>query len=210
VDINFSVGSGTTTPKYYTSGNAARLYGGNVLSVYALGQPITKIEFKFNNNAPTDKDAVFNTGEFDFKTYTWTGNAETVTLTRNANSGHYRVASMIVTYAGQLPNIEGNDLTGTDEDIEAAGKYVLAKPEGKPVGFYMADKGTIKAGKAYLQIRDGIDVKAFYFNEDAETGIESLTPALSEGEGAIYNLSGQRISKLQKGINIVNGKKILK
>ena len=27
---------------------------------------------------------------------------------------------------------------------------------------------------------------------------------------AIYNVAGQRISKLQKGINIVNGKKILK
>lgn len=26
----------------------------------------------------------------------------------------------------------------------------------------------------------------------------------------IYNLAGQRIQKLQKGINIINGKKILK
>ena len=38
----------------------------------------------------------------------------------------------------------------------------------------------------------------------------SLTPALSEGEGAIYNLAGQRMSKMQKGINIVGGKKVLK
>ena len=37
----------------------------------------------------------------------------------------------------------------------------------------------------------------------------SLTPTLSEGEGAIYNLSGQRMSRLQKGINIINGKKVL-
>lgn len=36
----------------------------------------------------------------------------------------------------------------------------------------------------------------------------SLTPALSRGEGAIYNIAGQRVSKMQKGINIVNGKKI--
>ena len=48
-----------------------------------------------------------------------------------------------------------------------------------------------------------------YYNEGDEDpdGI-SLTPTLSEGEGAIYNLAGQRMSKLQKGINIVNGKKI--
>ena len=49
-----------------------------------------------------------------------------------------------------------------------------------------------------------------YHNEGDEDpdGI-SLTPTLSKGEGAIYNLAGQRISKLQKGINIVGGKKVL-
>ena len=31
----------------------------------------------------------------------------------------------------------------------------------------------------------------------------------SGGEGLYYNLSGQRMSKVQKGINIVEGKKIL-
>ena len=45
--------------------------------------------------------------------------------------------------------------------------------------------------------------------KDEEDGINSLTPALSEGEGAIYNLAGQRISRLQKGINIIGGKKVL-
>jgi len=38
------------------------------------------------------------------------------------------------------------------------------------------------------------------------TGI-SLTPTLSKREGAIYNLQGQRISSLRKGLNIVNGRK---
>ena len=53
------------------------------------------------------------------------------------------------------------------------------------------------------------------FSNDSPDGInrptpKSLTPSLSKGEGVIYNLAGQRISKLQKGINIVNGKKVLK
>ena len=103
---------------------------------------------------------------------------------------------------------DANDLKGAAEDVEAAGKYVLAKPEGKDAGFYLADKGTIKAGKAYLEIANG--VKSYVFAGDDETGIESLTPAFSEGEGAIYNLSGQRVSKAQKGIYIINGKKVLK
>ena len=104
---------------------------------------------------------------------------------------------------------ERNDLKGAAEDVEATGKYVLAKPEDAEVGFYLANAGTIKAGKAYLEL-PATEVKAFYFAENGETAINSLTPALSEGEGAIYNIAGQRVSKLQKGINIVNGKKILK
>ena len=47
-----------------------------------------------------------------------------------------------------------------------------------------------------------------YVGEDIDTGI-SLTPALSKGEGAIYNVSGQRLDKMQKGINIKDGQKIL-
>ena len=111
--------------------------------------------------------------------------------------------------AQDLPAINvDNDLKGTDAATEADGTmYILAKPEGEEIGFYKAE-GTIPAGKAYYQSTAG--VKAFYFSGDDATGIDSLTPALSEGEGAIYNLAGQRLGKMQKGINIVGGKKILK
>jgi hypothetical protein len=42
-----------------------------------------------------------------------------------------------------------------------------------------------------------------------QTGISGITSSNAQ-EGLLYNLAGQRISKMQKGINIVNGKKILK
>jgi hypothetical protein len=42
-----------------------------------------------------------------------------------------------------------------------------------------------------------------------QTGINGITSSNAQ-EGQLYNLAGQRISKMQKGINIVNGKKILK
>lgn len=45
--------------------------------------------------------------------------------------------------------------------------------------------------------------------EDA-TGIDRLTPAFSKGDGAIYNVLGQRLSKMQRGINIKDGRKIAK
>ena len=112
--------------------------------------------------------------------------------------------------------IEGNVLKGAADDIDAKGKYVLAKvdPEeegfGYPVAFCEAESGTIKAGKAYLDLSS--DIKAFYFwfpGEDP-TGISTIENAQLTVDGAIYNVAGQRIQKMQKGINIVNGKKILK
>ncbi|MBR4130137.1 MAG: discoidin domain-containing protein [Bacteroidaceae bacterium] len=102
--------------------------------------------------------------------------------------------------------IENNDLKGTLEPIDAAGKYVLAKPEGEPIGFYLAESGKIKAGKAYLELPSGSDVKAFLFAGDA-TGIANVEKNVENGP--IYNLAGQRLNKVQKGINIVNGKKVL-
>ena len=103
--------------------------------------------------------------------------------------------------------IKDNDLQGTLEPIEANGtQYVLAKVNDV-VGFYKAT-GTIPAGKAYIEL-PVTEVKAFYFDDEEETSIVSPLGETEEGV-AIYNLAGQRISKLQKGINIVGGKKVLK
>jgi len=102
-----------------------------------------------------------------------------------------------------------NDLKASDEDVEAAGKYVLAMPAGEEVGFYKASTGTIKAGKAYLEVSGGeIKGYTFVFGEDDATGLNDLK-SLNDANGAIYNVAGQRIQKMQKGINIVAGKKVL-
>ena len=56
-----------------------------------------------------------------------------------------------------------------------------------------------------------IPVKEFTFDfGETPDGIVSPLGETEEGAGAIYNLAGQRLQKMQKGINIVNGKKILK
>ena len=110
----------------------------------------------------------------------------------------------------QLANVEDNVLKGTLEPIDAAGKYVLAKPEGEEIAFYQAESGEIAPCKAYLELPEGTDVKAFYFlfPDEDPTGIANVEKVQIEN-GNIYNVAGQRLQKMQKGINIVNGKKIL-
>ncbi|MBO4840953.1 MAG: hypothetical protein J5524_09400 [Bacteroidaceae bacterium] len=49
-----------------------------------------------------------------------------------------------------------------------------------------------------------------YYNEGEDPDfIENITPSLPDTKGAIFNLAGQRVNKVQKGIYIVDGKKVL-
>ena len=111
-------------------------------------------------------------------------------------------------FAAELPAINSaNELKGTDTEITADGTmYILANGD-QGIGFYKAT-GTIPAGKAYIQSTSG--VKAFFFAGDDATGIEeTLSNSPVKGEN-IYNVAGQKLSKMQKGVNIVNGKKVMK
>ena len=127
------------------------------------------------------------------------------------NKGTFTLAPVA---ADATANVEGNELKASDTDFEANGtQYVLAKPENEGVGFYKAEvNSTIAAGKAYLQIANSSDVKGFTFKfDDDPTSINEVNGQCSMVNGqSIYNLAGQRVSKMQRGINIVNGKKILR
>ena len=104
-------------------------------------------------------------------------------------------------------DVSANEFLGTEEDTPADGTmYVLAKPEGMEIGFYLVEiNSTIPAGKAYYQSTSG--VKGFTFADDA-TGISDVNANINANE-RIFNLAGQRLSKIQKGINIVGSKKVL-
>ena len=106
-----------------------------------------------------------------------------------------------------------NLLKAAEKDIVSNGTmYALAKIDNV-VGFYQVGTAesavTIPAGKAYLEGVGG-SVKAYIFDFDDDPDAISSLLASPEEEGQVYNLAGQRISKMQKGINIVNGKKILR
>ena len=101
-------------------------------------------------------------------------------------------------------------LTGVYEDTPApVGSYVLQNNNDR-IGFYQVAAGqqpTVKANRCYLTA-PAAGVKAFFFNADDATAIESVENAANV-ETPVFNLAGQRLGKMQKGINIVNGKKVL-
>ena len=69
---------------------------------------------------------------------------------------------------------------------------------------------TLPAGKAYLpydKVDTGSGVRNFTFVfEDDVTGIETIQNVSDE---VIFDMTGRRLNRLQKGVNIVNGKKVL-
>ena len=113
--------------------------------------------------------------------------------------------------------VTGNELRGTlsAKDITPeAGTvcYVLAKPEELEIGFYRAalsEEGSFlnNANKAYLPVA-GTSAARISFDFGTETAIESVESV--ENNAVVYDLAGRRVQGAQKGIFIVNGKKVIK
>ena len=103
--------------------------------------------------------------------------------------------------------LEGNLLKPALKEITADGSQYILGEGSVGVAFYQATTGTtIAAGKGYLELT-GSDAKVFVFDDENATGISGVE-ALDEND-IIYNVAGQRLQKKQRGINIINGKKVL-
>ncbi len=101
------------------------------------------------------------------------------------------------------------DLTGTylPATIDGETDYVLGI-DGGVVGFYHWNQNTLGANRAYIDTPAA--VKGFVINWNDADGITSVQGSESKVKGTeIYNLAGQRMNRVQKGVNIVNGKKVL-
>ena len=95
--------------------------------------------------------------------------------------------------------------------------FILAQKNGN-VGFYLVKNGsTLGANKAYLplptaSLNFGAGARLSMVFDDMEDGEPTVIPDVSnhtkEIQTGIFNLNGQRLESLQRGINIVGGKKV--
>ena len=84
--------------------------------------------------------------------------------------------------------------------------FVLAK-KNDVVGFYKLKEGDkVPAGKAYLKI--AATSREFIAIDGEATAIKSVET--EKANGAVYNLAGQQVKNAQKGVFIMNGKKVIK
>ena len=104
-----------------------------------------------------------------------------------------------------------NTMVRADENTSY---YILAAPDenNNEVGMYrvelVGDKFECMANKAYLPISSAH--ARIYFDFGTETGIGEVKTENGEQKAEIYDLSGRKVQNAQKGIFIVNGKKVIK
>ena len=125
-----------------------------------------------------------------------------VLLKANA-AGDFTVPS-----ASSKDDVTGNAFIGVTEetDVNETGIYVLLNGDAG-VGFYKTKYAfTVGAHTAYLPA-DVAGARSFIAIDEA-TAIEDIA-AETMTNGEVYNLQGQRVVKAQKGLYIINGKKVV-
>lgn len=115
--------------------------------------------------------------------------------------------------------VEGNELLGTlsaESITPESGTtcYVLAKPDEQEIGFYRvtltAGSFLNNANKAYLPVTAAAAARFISFDFGTETGIDELKAENGNLKTETFDLAGRRVQGAQKGIFIVNGKKVIK
>ena len=169
--------NGGISPKWYTTGNAVRLYAKNILTISSVSR-IKSVEFIFSPDKETDKikyitseNTALSAGVYNAKNNTWDlsgANEKVVTLKNTLSTGHFRIQKIIVT---------------TDVSV---GTITIATPEGFGTYYnsnsYILPEGLTAFGYTKANT-DGTLVKTDVFNGgDVVPANAALVVKGNEGE----------------------------
>ena len=144
--------------------------------------------------------------------------ANTGLLLRNAEGESEGAAeAKIPVLDGDADATTGNALVDVADEIASLATtdgvntyYILNKVNGN-LGFYQAAGHKVAAGKAYLKVSAATARGSFAisFDDENTTGIETINNAQSTMSNEVFDLQGRRVVQPQKGLYIVNGKKVV-
>ena len=120
-------------------------------------------------------------------------------------------ADITLTIGNSTNHFANNKLVGfqAPKAVESGDYYGLAN-KSNGIGFYKIVLTEVPANKAYLAAKyvanaEAKDFLPFGNGTDAIEGIENVTLE----KVAVYNMQGQRVNAAQKGVYIVNGRKVV-
>ena len=148
VSVTFNKGTGSNAPKYYTTGEAVRVYGGGNFTIASTTATIVKIELTFGTG---DGNNEITTDVASYENGTWTGEAQSVKFTVGGTSGNRRIAGITVTYKG------GSDVPPTPITVAAP---TFSVPEGTYTEAQTVTLACETEGAAIYYTLDGTDPTA--------------------------------------------------
>ena len=116
--------------------------------------------------------------------------------------------------AEEIPAVTGNllvavlEATPIQQTADSKNNYVFGAKKGKEAFYKIPAAGIeVPANNAYLAVPTTTDAKEVIFLGGETTGINNVDAAAETGD--LYNLSGVKVKKAQKGVYIQNGKKVI-
>ena len=202
----------------YTNKNNGNVGLGNISLAKAITATVSSVGWTTFSN----ENAIDFTGITAVKAYMVTNaSGETLTLSQlkgtvPANTGLLLCGDageevVIPAVASSSTSVTANKLVAsTGSTVNAADKYVLVARDGKAV-FAPTDENaaTVAKGKAYLDLEGVTLARGFFLDDSETTGVREIDTMKNIAIGQFYNLAGQRVAQPQKGLYIVNNKKIV-
>lgn len=174
VSAAFDKGGNSNAPKYYTSGTAVRMYGGNSMTISTTSGVIKSITLTYGASDGTNAITTDN-GTFDGNA--WTGSEKSVTFTIGGTTGHRRIKAVEVTYgeAGSA-NVAVESVALTDEAGNALTQYTTLTVTEKMTVKAVVTPANATNKKVTWEVMQGSEVISF------ENGVVT---ALAPGQAAL-------------------------
>ena len=215
--INYGSGAGGASSWYVIR------YGSEVSEDQLIAPYQTSVDTVYQTYATSEKVIVANPGVKVYKVTGVAGEKATIveagTSVVPASTGvilsgeRGKTFTMLRVTTDVTSQYEGNVLVQGNGSAQT-GHFVLAYREADTdAHFYKIGTLEIPANRAYLPasyVSSTVAALALNFGDDDElTAIESLPAQAESAQGQAFDLQGRRVSKLQKGIYIVGGKKVM-
>lgn len=168
--------------KYYDSGSAVRIYGGNKMTISSSTKIISKVVFTYSGSdkPSTDTGYKLSSGSYSAKSNTWTADAkkqtQSVTFTNPNTKGHYKIKTIEVTFASTssvaAPTFSDDSKSFSDKfDLKlSAGSdaaMIMYTTDGKTPS-YKNNVGELYDEEAPISITHSTTVKAIAVSSKGE------------------------------------------
>ena len=182
--------------------------------VSADGEKYYATYFNENKSFTADENTVVKVADYDEETGTvvlFDTNAKEVPAGA-AVVLESSAADITLTIGNSTNHFDNNKLVGFQAPKAVAeGDFYGLGNKSKGIGFYKVVLTSLPANKAYMAAKYIADAPAkdfLPFSDGNTTAINGVKNADVEN-AVIYNMQGQRVNAAQKGVYIVNGKKVI-